>query len=94
MLQGNPYGHFTASRGLRQGDPLAPFLFLMVSKVLSRLITRAELHNLIKGVKLNLAAPSIMHLFFANDVLLFSRAHNQDTTHINLWFETYMSWSG
>lgn len=71
-----------------------PFFFLMVSTVLSRLITRAELHNLIKGVKLNLAAPSIMHLFFANDVLLFSRAHNQDTTHINLCFETYMSWSG
>lgn len=62
---------FQPSRGLRQGDPLSPFLFLLCSKGLSALKRDAMNRGMIKGAKANRRSPSTSHLLFADDSLLF-----------------------
>lgn len=73
ILNGQPGDKFAPSRGLRQGDPLSPYLFLLVSEVLSRMIQSAVDGNYLDGVQIGFHAPVISHLFFANDTLIFLR---------------------
>uniref|UniRef100_A0A803NIX6 Reverse transcriptase domain-containing protein n=1 Tax=Cannabis sativa TaxID=3483 RepID=A0A803NIX6_CANSA len=63
----------TPSRGIRQGDPLSPYLFLLVAEGLSDIVRSKEHANLFKGVSICRSAPSISHLLFANDNLLFTQ---------------------
>jgi hypothetical protein len=55
------------SRGLRQGDPLSPYLFLLCAEAFSSLLKKAEEDNLIQGVRICPNAPSVSHLLFADD---------------------------
>lgn len=49
IINRSPHGFFSASRGLRQGKPLSPFLFTLVADSLSQIIINAESKSLIKG---------------------------------------------
>ncbi|RVW35461.1 putative ribonuclease H protein [Vitis vinifera] len=51
LVNGNAKGWVKASRGLRQGDPLSPFLFTIVANVLSRMLLRAEERNALEGFR-------------------------------------------
>ncbi|XP_050145591.1 uncharacterized protein LOC126621231 [Malus sylvestris] len=78
LLNGQPGPRFAPSRGLRQGDPLSPYLFLLVSEVLSLLIKQAGERKQIEGVKMGLAGPMISHIFFADDTLIFMKADERN----------------
>ena len=62
-------GHITPYRGLRQADPLSPYLFIMCMEGLSTLIKHAEIHGRLCGCRVVRNAPPISHLFFADDVV-------------------------
>ena len=61
-------------RGLRQGDPLSPYLFLFCVEGLDAILRRAANNGDINGFSLCRRGPKITHLFFADDCLLFCRA--------------------
>ena len=74
LLNGQPVGNIIPGRGLRQGDPLSPYLFLLCAMGLQCLIQKAEASGDIKGVAICRHGPRISHLFFADDNVLFCRA--------------------
>ena len=69
LINGTPLNFFTATRGIRQGCPLSPLLFILVIEGLSLLIADAREHGLIKGIKITLAL-ALIHLLFFDDVIL------------------------
>ena len=64
LLNGQPHGLINLVRGLRQGDPLSPYLFLLVTERLHGLLKKAEMNGSIRGVSLCLAGPSDITLTF------------------------------
>jgi exonuclease III len=75
LVNGNPVGHIHPTRGLRQGDPISPYLFLLCAEALSSLLEKAGRNGYIGGVPTSRRGPRINHLFFADDSLLFCRAN-------------------
>ena len=65
---------FVPTRGIRQGDPLSPYLFLLCSEGLSSLLEHEEVSGGIQGVRVCHSAPSISHLLFADDSLILMKA--------------------
>ena len=71
LINGEAHGCIVPSWGLRQGDPLSPYLFLICADGFSSLINDAVRNNLLSGVSICRGSPMITHLFFADDSLLF-----------------------
>ncbi|KAL4375261.1 hypothetical protein AHAS_Ahas05G0264100 [Arachis hypogaea] len=59
-------------RGLRQGDPLSSYLFILAAKSFTVLMKKALRDNLISGIRLTPTAPVITHLLFADDCIIFA----------------------
>ena len=74
---------FAPSRGLRQGDPLSLFLFLFVADGLSLLLKGKVEQNILTPIKFCRNAPSISHLMFADDTLLFFKAEVRQAEVVN-----------
>ena len=71
LVNGNPTEEFQLQRGLRQGDPLSPFLFLLVAEGLNVLMTSAVNLNMFTGYSIGTHTPTVLsHLQFADDTLL------------------------
>lgn len=65
---------FKASKGIRQGDPLSPYLFVLCMEKFSHLIHCAVGEGKWKHLKASGSGPFISHLFFADDLIMFSKA--------------------
>ena len=77
LVNGSPFGFFQSSRGLRQGDPLSPYLFTIVMEVFSCLLRRAISGGYLSGWRVRGRSGErilISHLLFANDTLVFYEA--------------------
>ena len=67
-------GRITPTRGMREGDPLSPFLFILCTEALIILLNGSEVENYIMGLRVAWASPHISHLLFSNDSLFFYKA--------------------
>ncbi|XP_074298594.1 uncharacterized protein LOC141629503 [Silene latifolia] len=74
IINGEPSSTFKPSCGLRQGDPLSPYLFIMCMEILSCQLRTAEKSNAINGLKISRYAPPISHLFYADDAFICCKA--------------------
>ncbi|PKA54867.1 putative mitochondrial protein [Apostasia shenzhenica] len=93
-LNGTRFGNIIPQRGLRQGDPLSPYLFLICAEGLSSLIQTIERQGSLHGVQASRSSPNISHLFFADDSLLFFRATIEEAQKIQSILEIYRGVSG
>ncbi|KAA3482314.1 reverse transcriptase [Gossypium australe] len=73
-LNGMSSDWFSPSRGLRQGDPLSPYLFLICAEGFSTLLEDAKQQGLMRGASVGREMFSINHLFFADNCILFGDA--------------------
>ncbi|CAL9001349.1 unnamed protein product, partial [Prunus brigantina] len=94
LIQGQPFGKIIPSRGLRQGDPISPYLFLIVVEAFSALLQQAERDSRLHGVSIAPSAPPINHLFFADDSLLFCNAGTPEALELKRIFGVYEAASG
>jgi len=80
LVNGSPTEEINIQRGLKQGDPLAPFLFLLVAEGFSGLMRNVVDRNMFKGFEVKRGGVTLSHLQYADDTLCIGEASVE-----NLW---------
>ena len=94
LINGVSIGFFRSTRGLRQGDPLSPYLFILGMDILSRLVNKAMEGNFLSGCKIvgvrEEEELEVSHLLYADDTLLFCKDNPNQLACLGwilMWFE-------
>nr|AAD32950.1 putative non-LTR retroelement reverse transcriptase [Arabidopsis thaliana] len=74
LINGQPVRRIIPKRGIRQGDPISPYLYLLCTEGLSALIQASIKAKQLHGFKASRNGPAISHLLFAHDSLVFCKA--------------------
>ncbi|KAL9665185.1 hypothetical protein QQ045_020596 [Rhodiola kirilowii] len=82
------------SHGLRQGDPISPYLFLICAEWLTHTLKKYQEEGLIKGIRICRGAPVIRHLMFADDWLLLLKAKKESLDWIRCILQKYEDVAG
>lgn len=88
------HGMVYPSRGIRQGCPLSPYLFILCAEALSNLLSMAVLTNQFHGLSISRGGPILSHLLFADDCLLFARATTSECSTLTGILSSYERASG
>ncbi|XP_060960728.1 uncharacterized protein LOC133031275 [Cannabis sativa] len=91
---GHILGPIIPSRGIRQGDPLSTYLFIICAEGFSALIKSYEANRIIQGCRVANGAPSITHMLFADDSYLFCQATSDAAGSMNRLLHTFELASG
>ena len=94
LINGEPRGFITPSRGLRQGYPISPYLFLLCAEGLSAMLRKAEESHNMRGIKSSQHGVCISHLLFADDNLLFCCATVEECQQLLNLLGVYEATSG
>ncbi|XP_023641325.1 uncharacterized protein LOC111831438 [Capsella rubella] len=94
LLNGAAQGSVVPQRGIRQGDPLSPYIFILCSEVLSGLCTKAQMDGTLPGLRVAMNSPRINHLLFADDTMFFCRSDAQSCKTLLHILKVYETASG
>ena len=81
LINGEPKGYITPSSGIKQGDPLSPYLFLLCAEGLSSLIRKAVERKQLHGILSCINGVCISHLLFADDSFISYQATVEESQH-------------
>jgi ribonuclease HI len=91
-------GHLTEElipgRGIRQGDPISPYLFLICAEAFSSMLNQADKMGKLEGIKICNEAPSFNHLLFADDSLILLKVSEENVKHLQHILNLYEVSSG
>ena len=97
LINGTSHGFFGSSRGLQQGDPLSPLLFVLVMEAVGRMLDKAVHEGRLSGFNVGASAGRsliVSHLLFADDTLIFCDANIDQMLILRMvliWFEVVSS---
>ena len=94
LINGEPSPIIHPTRGIRQGDPLSPYLFLFCTEDLHSLLQQAAVSGQIRGISICKKGPRLTHPFFADDSILFCRSSIAKCHKIQGLLNSYESASG
>ena len=94
LWNGEPSRSFKPSRGVRQGDPLSPYLFVMCMERLYQTIEAAIIANKWKPIRASRGGPLLSNLFFADDIILFAEASLDQANVIHDCLDRFCNASG
>ena len=94
LFNGNKLESFRPTRGIRQGDPISPYLFLLAAEGLSCLLKDNDESSHLGGIKVAPSATPVNHLLFADDSLLFFKGSREGAEELSNLLEVYCQASG
>ena len=87
-------GYVRLEKGLRQGDLLSPYLFVIVTEGLSSLLKHATQCQKISGLKIAKECLTVCYLIFADDILILCKATKEEALQMLQILKTYSKASG
>jgi hypothetical protein len=94
LFNGSPLESFRPNRGIRQGDPISPYLCLLAAEGLSCLLKNRSQSSNFEGIKVAPSAPAVNHLLFADDSLLLFKASEGGAIEVQNVLNAYCKVSG
>ena len=91
LFNGNKLDSFQPSRGIRQGDSISPYIFLLCIEFLGAQINSMCENNRWDKIKASKNGPSFSHVFFADDFMLFTKANAKNCEAIVEVLDTFCS---
>ncbi|KAL2901420.1 LINE-1 reverse transcriptase-like protein [Bienertia sinuspersici] len=94
LINGEPTAPFSPKTGLRQGDPLSPYLFILCMDILSKGLVKLQERRAFEGLQISRGGPKVSHLFFADDALFFFKATEESCETLNTCLNSFCQISG
>ena len=94
LINDTVYGLVKPYRGIRQGDPLSPYIFILCGEVLSGLCRKAGREGSLKGIRVARGSPRINHLLFADDTMMFCHSTPENCHALSKLLQDYEALSG
>lgn len=94
LLNNEVVGSVHPQRGIRQGDPLSPYIFIICAEVLSGLCRTAQETGSLPGIRVSRYGPKVNHLLFADGTMIFAKTDPSSCTSLVEILHSYEKASG